>query len=58
MRDVPSEYGTHWDGLGKRNGMRLTGVVTGNLIEAELGSAGGGGPALLPFARTRLRAAH
>jgi hypothetical protein len=41
MRDAPSECGTHWDGFGKRNGMRLTGVATGNLIEAELGSAGG-----------------
>jgi len=44
MRDVPSEYGTHWDGFGKRNGMRLTGVATGNLIEAELGSAWGEDP--------------
>ncbi|HWX94092.1 MAG TPA: hypothetical protein VNY29_15815 [Terriglobales bacterium] len=44
MRDVPSEYGTHWDGFGKRNGMRLTGVATGNLIEAGLGSAWGEDP--------------
>jgi hypothetical protein len=44
LRDVPSEYGTHWDGFGKRNGMRLTGVATGNLIEATLGSAWGEDP--------------
>jgi hypothetical protein len=44
MRDVPSEYGTHWDGFGKRNGMRLTGVATGNVFEAGLGSAWGEDP--------------
>jgi hypothetical protein len=44
LRDVPSEYGTHWDGFGKRNGMRLTGVATGNLIEAGLGSLWGEDP--------------
>jgi hypothetical protein len=44
LRDVPSEYGTHWDGFGKRNGMRLTGVSTGNLIEAGLGSIWGEDP--------------
>src|ERR1700758_2626528 len=44
LRDVPSEYGTHWDGFGKRNGMRLTGVATGNLIEAGLGSVWGEDP--------------
>jgi len=46
-RNVPSEYGTHWDGFGKRNGMRLTGVATGNLIEATLGSAWGEDPRYL-----------
>ena len=44
LRDVPSEYGTHWDGFGKRNGMRLTGVATGTLIEAGLGSVWGEDP--------------
>lgn len=34
----PSEYGTHWEGFGKRYGMRLTGVVTGNAMEASLGA--------------------
>lgn len=37
--DAPSEYGPHWDGFGKRYGMRLTGVSTGNAIEASLGAA-------------------
>jgi hypothetical protein len=36
LRSVPSEYGTHWDGFGKRNGMRLTGVATGNLMKRPL----------------------
>ncbi len=43
-RNIPSEYGTHWDGFGKRNGMRLTGIATGNLIEAGLGAAWGEDP--------------
>ena len=43
-RSVPSEYGTHWDGFGKRLGMRLTGVSTGNLIEAAVGTAWGEDP--------------
>ena len=30
----PPEYGPHWEGFGKRYGMRLTGVSTGNAIEA------------------------
>jgi len=34
----PEEYGTHWDGFAKRYGMRLTGVSTGNTIEASLGT--------------------
>jgi hypothetical protein len=33
----PEEYGPHWDGFAKRYGMRLTGVSTGNTIEASLG---------------------
>jgi hypothetical protein len=44
LRDVPSEYGTHWDGFGKRYGMRLTGVVTNNLIETGLGAVWGEDP--------------
>jgi len=33
----PEEYGPHWEGFAKRYGMRLTGVSTGNTIEASLG---------------------
>ena len=44
LRDNPSEYGTQWDGFGKRYGMRLTGVVTGNVIEGTLGRIWGEDP--------------
>ena len=37
--DNPYEYGPHWDGFAKRYGMRLTGISTGNAIEATLGAA-------------------
>jgi hypothetical protein len=40
----PPEYGTHWEGFGQRYGMRLTGISTGNAIEATLGSAWGEDP--------------
>lgn len=40
----PHEYGPHWDGFGQRYGMRLTGVSTGNAIEASLGAAWGEDP--------------
>jgi hypothetical protein len=36
--DAPKEYDTHWDGFGKRYGMRLTGIATGNAMEAGLGA--------------------
>jgi hypothetical protein len=42
--DRPKEYGPHWDGFGKRYGMRLTGVATGNAMEAGLGSLWGEDP--------------
>jgi hypothetical protein len=35
--DKPEEYGTHWGGFSKRYGMWLSGVSTGNAIEAGLG---------------------
>jgi hypothetical protein len=47
-RDIPSEYGPHWDGFSKRNGMRLTGISTGNLIEAGLGAIWGEDPRYFP----------
>jgi hypothetical protein len=40
----PKEYGPGWEGFGKRYGMRLTGVSTGNAIEAGLGSMWGEDP--------------
>jgi hypothetical protein len=46
--DTPSEYGPHWEGFGKRYGMRLTGISTGNAIEATLGAAWGEDPRYFP----------
>lgn len=43
----PREYGPHWEGFGKRYGMRLTGVSTGNAIEAGLGAVWGEDPRYL-----------
>jgi hypothetical protein len=40
----PPEYGLHWEGFGKRYGIRLTGVSTGNAIEASLGAVWGEDP--------------
>jgi len=53
----PGEYGPHWAGFGKRYGMRLTGVSTGNAMEASLGANLGGRPALLSLAKLGLRGA-
>jgi len=44
ITNAPHEYGTSWTGFGKRYGMRLTGVSTGNAIEATLGAAWGEDP--------------
>jgi hypothetical protein len=44
LRNKPREYGTHWDGFGDRYGMRLTGISTGNAMEAILGSLWGEDP--------------
>jgi hypothetical protein len=43
-RDKPVEYGPGWEGYGKRNAMRLTGVATSNAMEASLGSLWGEDP--------------
>jgi len=40
----PHEYGPHWEGFGKRYGMRLTGISTGCVIESALGSLWGEDP--------------
>jgi hypothetical protein len=43
-RDKPEEYGPGWEGYGKRYGMRLTGVSTGNAMEVGLGAIWGEDP--------------
>jgi hypothetical protein len=40
----PEEYGTHWDGFGKRYGLRMVDSATGRTIEATLGSFWGEDP--------------
>ncbi len=40
----PHEYGPHWEGFAQRYGMRMTGISTGNAIEAALGAAWGEDP--------------
>jgi hypothetical protein len=42
--DRPKEYGPHWGGFADRYGMRMTGVVTGNAIEASAGALWGEDP--------------
>ena len=42
--NAPKEYGSHWDGFGKRYGMRLTGISTSNAIEAGFGAVWGEDP--------------
>lgn len=42
--DRPKEYGPGWAGFGERYGMRLTGIVTGNAIEASAGALWGEDP--------------
>ena len=43
-RNKPPEYGPGWEGFGKRYGMRLTGVATGNAMEAGIGALWGEDP--------------
>lgn len=38
LTDQPREYGPHWMGFAQRYGMRLTGVASGNAMEAGLGA--------------------
>lgn len=40
----PKEYGPHWGGFGDRYGIRMTGIVTGNAMEATIGSLWGEDP--------------
>jgi hypothetical protein len=44
LRNVPREYGPHWQGYGERYGMRLTGIATSNVMEAGLGAIWGEDP--------------
>jgi hypothetical protein len=57
--DRPNEYGPHWGGFAERYGIRLTGIVPGNIMEAEIGTLWGEDPRYFrlpegPF-RTRLK---
>jgi hypothetical protein len=54
--NAPQEYGPHWEGFGKRYGVRMSTVSTGNALEASLGAIRGEDPryepaAGLPFGR-------
>ncbi len=42
--DRPKEYGPHWGGFADRYGMRMTGIVTGNAMEASIGALWGEDP--------------
>jgi hypothetical protein len=59
----PEEYGPHWGGYGKRYGVRLVGVATGNIIEAGVGKLWGEDPRYVhstegrPLSRVRHAAA-
>lgn len=43
-RNDPPEFGPSWTGFGQRYGIRLSGVATGNVIEAGLGAIWGEDP--------------
>jgi hypothetical protein len=43
-QNSPQEYGPHWDGFGKRYGMRFPGLAASNTIEAGLGAIWGEDP--------------
>jgi len=49
--NMPKEYGPHWEGFGKRYGMRLTGISTGNAMEAGLGALWDENPRYVRLAR-------
>jgi hypothetical protein len=51
--DNPKEYGPHWEGFGKRYGMRLTQVATGNAIEGSLAAVLGEDPRYFRSAERR-----
>ncbi|MEP7351739.1 MAG: hypothetical protein ABI824_00765 [Acidobacteriota bacterium] len=43
-RNKPKEYGPHWDGYGKRIGLRLSTGATGLLMESSIGAVWGEDP--------------
>lgn len=46
----PKEHDSHWDGFGKRYGMRSSGIAASNLMEAGIGSLWGEDPRYIPLA--------
>jgi hypothetical protein len=46
--NTPKEYGPHWEGFGKRYGIRLSGISTSNAMEAGLGAFWGEDPKYYP----------
>lgn len=44
LLDRPHEYGPGWDGFGERYGIRMSGIATGNAMEAGLGAIWGEDP--------------
>jgi hypothetical protein len=50
-RDTPPEYGSSWAGFAKNYGMRLTGVATGNTMEAGIGALWSEDPRYFPAYR-------
>jgi hypothetical protein len=52
-RNRPPEYGPHWEGYGKRYGMRLTGGSVSNFLEAGLGAAWGEDPRYFRVGKSR-----
>lgn len=48
MLNKPKEYGPHWEGFAERYGVRLTGLSTGNAMEAGLGALWGEDPRYFP----------
>jgi hypothetical protein len=55
MLNRPEEYGPGWEGFGERYGMRLTGVSTGNAMEAAGGAVLGRIPDIFVWHRLRPR---
>jgi hypothetical protein len=54
--DRPKEYGPHWGGFADRYGMRMTGIVTGNAMEASIGAIWGEDPRYFRVPDQRFRA--